>query len=210
MTTANLFAALRHTVRIAVLTLAVCALSLSLSRAGLHAQELVPSVASEGPAPDSTAPAAAAEPAPAQEPPQPSARAAEPTEPSATAFSHAQAANLHVQLQQLESERANLWWPRLVVGAGFGASVLAAGVGAGYALACDGECSTPTWVSLVVVVGAAVGVLGTIWLLRTEVDVKQLELRKHHIEYELENHGALQREHVRAQIGPQLSVRFAL
>jgi hypothetical protein len=138
--------------------------------------------------------------------------ASAPTEPSETAFSNGQIANLHVQLQQLESERANLWWPRLVVGAGLGASVLAAGVGAGHALACDGKCSTPPWVSLVVVVGAAVGVLGTIWLLRTELDVKQLELRKHHIEDELErwNQSALQRQRVRAQVGPQLSVSFAL
>jgi hypothetical protein len=217
MTTADLLAALRHTGRIAVLTLAVCALP-----HGLRAQELVPSAGSEAPAPDATAPAAATESAPAPQPLQPSAAAAaestpasdsssEATEPSVAAFSNGQIANLHVQLQQLESERANLWWPRLVVGAGLGASVLAAGVGAGHAFACDGECSTPPWVSLVVVVGAAVGVLGSIWLLRTEVDVARVELRKHHIEYELErwNQSALQRQRVRAE-GPQLSVRFAL
>ena len=133
-------------------------------------------------------------------------------EPSATVFARGQVANLEAQLHSLEAERANPLWPRLAVGAGLGASVLAAGVGAAWTFGCDGECSTPTWVSLVVVVGAAVGVLGSIWWMRTDTDRSRLELRKHHIEYELErwNQAALQRQGWRAQTGPQLSMRFAL
>jgi hypothetical protein len=227
-----------HRTRLAVLTLSLCALAPALQAQELvpptaadaprapevpvttvdghgdgQSQSLAPAEASEPASTPESAPAPAAS-ADALAEPEPADAAADSVEPSAAVFSNAQVANLKVQLQVAEAERdsTNPLWPRLAVGAGLGASLLATAVGAAYALDCDGECSAPTWVSFVVVAGAAVGVLSTIWLIRTDSDRAQLELRKRHIEYELErwNQAALQRQRWHAQTGPQLSLRFAL
>jgi hypothetical protein len=91
-------------------------------------------------------------------------------------------------LKRVEDERASTthFWPWLAVGVGVGASVGSAAYGAIYAIDCDSDCSAPTWVSLVVVAGAAVAALSMIWLVRTDEDIRELESRKYHLERDLE------------------------
>ena len=173
------------------------------------APEAVPSAReATQPALDKAQPALTAAPAPVS---QPEAANEEPAA-AQTAFTKNQIAHVRLQLQALEAERANPWWPRLTVAAGLGAALLATTVGAINTFDCEAACSAPTWVSLVVVVGAAVGVLGSIWLVRTDTDLSQVELRRRHLEYELERweHTALERQRASAKLAPQLTLRFTL
>jgi hypothetical protein len=96
--------------------------------------------------------------------------------------------HVKAQLMDLQKERestTNLW-PWLVLGVGLGATVGSATYGAIYAIDCDHDCSTPNWVSLTVVAGAAVAALSMLWLVRTDDQIRELESRKYHLERDLE------------------------
>jgi len=123
-----------------------------------------------------------------------------------------QTANLKVRLQQVQRERDGMTnlWPWLVVGAGAGAALFATATGAGYALACHGECGTHSWVAAVVVVGVGVATLGAIWLIRSDRDIAEVESRRYQIERDLErvDRATAQRDRAQAQAAPALSLHF--
>jgi hypothetical protein len=93
---------------------------------------------------------------------------------------------------------------------GAGAVLVGALGGAGYVLACDGECGTTPWVSVLVVAGAGVATLGTIWLLRINADNAQVESRTRRLERELDrlDHAAGLRNRAQARAAPIVSLHF--
>ena len=127
-------------------------------------------------------------------------------------FSKKQADHVRLQLQQLEQDRANPWFPRVTLAVGLGVALLGTIVGAVNTFDCKSACSAPTWVSAAVVGGAAVGALGAIWVVRTDTDLTRTELEKQHLLYELERweRVALVRERALARAAPQLTFRLAL
>jgi hypothetical protein len=98
----------------------------------------------------------------------------------------------------------------LTLGVGAGAVLVGVVGGAGYVLACDGECGTTPWVSALVVVGAGVATLGTIWLLRINADNAQVESRTRRLERELDrlDHAAGPRNRALARGAPIVSLHF--
>ena len=133
-------------------------------------------------------------------------------EASGSAYSKQQIAHVRSQLQQLELDReaTNPWWPRLTIIAGGGAVLLSAAVGIAHALDCDRACRAPTWITLVVVAGALVGVLGSVWLVRTDAAVSELNLRKFQLEYELERWQRAANAEQAQRARAAFTLRFAL
>jgi hypothetical protein len=92
---------------------------------------------------------------------------------------HAQEQNatrLSEQLRAKQAERADasVTLPMIVVGAGLLAVVVAAGVGTGAALSCDG-CEMPTWIGPVVIAGGGIATLGAIWWIHEDRDITELD-----------------------------------
>jgi anti-sigma-K factor RskA len=135
---------------------------------------------------------------------------AETPAPLVTATDARRAAELRAQLQHESAQHVNNLWPWLTLGVGAGAVLVGALGGAGYVLACDGECGTTPWVSVLVVAGAGVAVLGTIWLLRINADNAQVESRTRRLERELDrlDHAAGLRNRVLARGAPIVSLHF--
>jgi hypothetical protein len=122
---------------------------------------------------------------------------------------------LRLRLQQASAESAaktNLW-PWLTLSAGFGTALFGTLVGTIDALSCDDtRCSSPNWVPLLIVAGSAVGIFGTIWLVRADAGIARSESRRYQLERELDhaNHVAWQRQRMLVQSTPLWSMRFAL
>jgi hypothetical protein len=133
-----------------------------------------------------------------------------PPPPAVSATGQRQAAELQLELKRVSAQRVNNLWPWLTVGVGAGSVLVAAASGAAYTFACSAECNSPAWVSALVVVGAGVATLGTIWLLRINADNHQLESRQHQLERELErfDHATRQRDRLQARAAPVVSLHF--
>lgn len=96
-------------------------------------------------------------------------------------------AQVQLKLAAVNDERAHTSnvLPWLSVGVGAGAVLVGASVGAGYALSCDDHCETPNWLTIAIVAGATVAMLGAIWVLHRDADIRELESQRYHLEQEL-------------------------
>jgi hypothetical protein len=162
-----------------------------------------------GPRADEPPAAAAAEEA---NPPDTSAETAEPADTSVEAPAPAPASagsrtELERTLHELEYERAH-WtnlWPWVAVGSGIGMTALGTVIGVGAAFRCEPntECASAPWATLLVVVGVAVGTAGTIWLIRTDQGIRELDIQTHRVRTDLDalNHARLVRERGFATLG---------
>ena len=127
--------------------------------------------------------------------------------PAPTTSSAGGRAELERKLHELEQERAHWtnFWPWVVVGTGIGMTALGTVVGVGAAFDCepDTTCAAPPWATLFVVVGVAIGTAGSLWLLRTDAGIRQLELQTQRVRMDLDqlNHARLLRERGFAQLG---------
>jgi hypothetical protein len=174
-----------------------------------------PQPESPKPQPES-APQDQAAPSPAEEEPA-SGRAGlgaeeAPAPADASAAPNSSFAATQKQLAEVRFEREHRtnFWPWLAVGVGFGATLVSAGAGAAKALSCDHQCATPNWVALAVVVGAGIGTLSTIWLLRTDAALARIDSRRYQLEQELdrEKFARLRRERSVAQAAPWFAVHL--
>jgi hypothetical protein len=120
--------------------------------------------------------------------------------PAPTTSSAGGRAQLELKLHELEQERAHWtnFWPWAVVGTGIGVTALGTVVGVGAAFDCEPNttCAAPPWATLFVVVGVAIGTAGSLWLLRTDSGIRQLELQTQRVRMDLDqlNHTRLLRE----------------
>jgi hypothetical protein len=165
------------------------------------------------PAPSAVSASAAAAPEPGSAPGAQALSAddvVEPPAPIGTATDARRVTELKAQLQHESAQHVNNLWPWLTLGVGAGAVLVGALGGAGYVLACDGECGTTPWVSVLVVAGAGVATLGTIWLLRINADNAQVESRTRRLERELDrlDHAAGLRNRAQARAAPIVSLHF--
>lgn len=116
-------------------------------------------------------------------------------------------AELERRLHELEYERAHWtnFWPWLVVGTGIGVTALGTVVGVGAAFSCEQgtTCAAPPWATLFVVVGVAIGAAGSLWLVRTDAGIRELEIQTQRVRTDLEqlNHARLSRERGFAPLG---------
>jgi hypothetical protein len=118
---------------------------------------------------------------------------------------------LREQLSQLREERSettNLW-PWLAVGAGASAVLVATVVGTAKTFSCDEGCEAPPWVGLVAVVGATIGTVGAIWLVRVDRQITEIELQQRKVQGDLQllEHARLRRERG-TRAAPAASLRW--
>jgi hypothetical protein len=99
-------------------------------------------------------------------------------------------AELERRLKVLELERAHWtnFWPWFAVATGAGVTLTGTIVGVASTFSCEPEttCAAPPWATLVVVVGAAIGTAGAIWLLRTDAGIRELEIQTQRVRMDLE------------------------
>jgi hypothetical protein len=206
-----------------VVTLLTCSVLATLSAARASAQAAgVPS--SSMTAPGAAASGASSEPAPSNAAPATvPTESADPAEPDADASVEAPApvsataggrAELERRLHELEQERAHWtnFWPWLTVGTGATAVLLGTAVGVGAAFDCkpDTTCAAPPWATLIVVVGAAIGTAGAIWLVRTDAGISELDIQTKRVRSDLEqlNRAQLRRDRGFATLdSPPLNLR---
>jgi hypothetical protein len=208
-----------------VVTLLTCGVlaTLPAARAGAQAAGVpsssitAPGPAASGaspePAPSSAAPTAA--PTEPSDPGEPEADASieAPAPVSASAGGRAE---LERRLHELELERAH-WtnlWPWVTVATGAGAVLLGTIVGAAAAFDCepDTTCAAAPWATLIVVVGAAVGTAGAIWLVRTDAGIRELEIQTRRVRADLEQleHARIRRDRgVATLASPPLTLRLS-
>jgi hypothetical protein len=132
---------------------------------------------------------------------------------------HAQAVQqapeqLRLQLKQVEAERAatSNFLPWLTVGVGGGTVLGAAVAGSIHVMQCDPGCSTPNWVAFAVVAGGLVAILGGLWVIHRDDDIRELDSRRYQLQEEMLHfeHAQLRRERA-AESEPawfNLSARF--
>ncbi len=143
---------------------------------------------------------------------QPPAEAAE-SQVSRAAITHSGQERLEAELARVHARRAhktNLW-PWLLTGTGAGYVLLGTMVNAAIALDCDAHCPAPAWSTLLVLVGAALGTAGAVWLVRTDHTIAQLESEAHQLERELDRYRARGPERAVLASGgrPAFSLRLA-
>lgn len=80
----------------------------------------------------------------------------------------------------------NRLWPIVTLSAGVSAVVVGTVFGAAKAASCDGDCGTLPWVSAAVVIGAAVGSAGAVWLLLTNRDMRELDSKIERLRRDIE------------------------
>ncbi|HKP62790.1 MAG TPA: hypothetical protein VJV78_38905 [Polyangiales bacterium] len=100
-------------------------------------------------------------------------------------------AELEKQLQAvtLERENSSNLWPWLSIALGATAVVTGTTVGVARSFECEVDepgCNAPPWAELTVVIGMLIGTLGTVWLVRTNHAINELELKKDKIRYDLD------------------------
>lgn len=120
---------------------------------------------------------------------------------------------IRLELKKIEDERAhssNLL-PWVTVGVGAGTVLVSALAGAVHTLRCDPGCATPNWVAFAVVAGSLVGTVGAIWLIRTDVDLRELDSRRYQLQEELHQYelARLRRDPTLARSDGTFSLRFA-
>lgn len=192
-----------------VATLLTCSVLATLSAAHASAQAAgapsssitapgsAASGASSEPAPSSAAPVTAPTESPDPAEPDADASIEVPAPVSATAGSRAE---LERQLHELEQERVHWtnFWPWLTVGTGAATVVLGSAMGVGAAFDCkpNTTCAAAPWATLIVVVGAAIGTAGAIWLVRTDDEIRQLEIQTQRVRSDLDqlDHARLRRD----------------
>jgi hypothetical protein len=208
-----------------VVTLLTCGVLATLPPAYARAQAAgVPTSSITAPA--STASGASPEPPPSSAAPTAApTEPADPGEPDADASIEAPApisasaggrAELERRLHELEQERAH-WtnlWPWVTVGTGATAVLLGTVVGAAAAFDCepDTTCAAAPWATLIVVVGAAIGTVGAIWLVRTDAGIRELEVQTQRVRADLEQleHGRVRRNRGFAALdSPPLRLRMS-
>jgi len=59
-------------------------------------------------------------------------------------------------------------------------------VGAGHVFGCDNGCSTSAWIGILVAPGRMVATLGTIWVVRSNVGLAEIDSRRYHLQQEIE------------------------
>jgi hypothetical protein len=133
---------------------------------------------------------------------------------------HAQSApprapeQLRLQLKQVEAERAdtNNLLPWLTVALGGGTVVGSAIAGSIHAIRCEPGCTTPNWVAFAVVAGGLVAILGGLWVIHRDNDIRELDSRRYQLQEELLHfqHAQLRRERAAASDPTwfSLSARF--
>jgi hypothetical protein len=123
------------------------------------------------------------------------------------------ARKLELQLRDARAERdaTTRLWPRLVVAVGATSMLVGTVVGVSEALSCDRACDAPPWIGAAVVAGAAVAVAGTVWWIRVDRDLRELDLRVKRLEDDLE-HARPQQAQRAALLAPRpwLTLRFRL
>ncbi len=123
---------------------------------------------------------------------------------------------LEKRLHDLEAERAGWtnFWPWLVVGTGAAAVLTGTLVGVESTFRCepDTTCAAPPWATLFVVAGVAIGTAGTLWLVRTDAGIRELEIQTQRVRMDLEqlDHARLLRSQGFAKLSAApLNVRLA-
>jgi hypothetical protein len=180
------------------------------------------SAGASGPLP-AAAPEAAATPVPdAQAEPddhaEPAAEAAESeaAEPAPGAEKHdVGMSRLELDLRKVQAEREEYsrFWPWFTVASGAALTLGGTAVGAGYIYSCDGGCSTPAWIGIIVVTGTLVATLGTIWVVRANADVREIDSHRYQLEQEIERiriSSKLPNAFDNQASKPLFSMRFAL
>jgi hypothetical protein len=197
----------------------LCCVVASLTAGAAGARAQAPGVTGPVTAPAGTAAAASAEPAPTtaaagaqlDSDMDPTVEVAAPV-----ASSSVNRGTLEKRLHDLETERAHWtnFWPWLVVGTGAGMVLTGAVVGAESTFSCepDTACQAPPWATLVVVIGVAIGTVGTIWLVRTDAGIRELEIQTKRVRMDLEqlDHARLMRDRGFAKLSSApLNLRLA-
>jgi hypothetical protein len=163
----------------------------------LFAQAAVPPTGAPAPAAASRAtpkPAAKADDATASQPPPDAEAPPQDAEddleqaPAATTKPDVGIGLLEEGLRKVEAERQaySRFWPWFTLTAGTALTVGGVAAGAAHVYGCDGGCSTSAWVGIVVVTGTLVATLGTIWVVRANADVREIDSRRYHLEQEME------------------------
>ena len=95
---------------------------------------------------------------------------------------------LELDLKKIEAEREGYsrFWPWFTLTAGAAMTVGGTVVGAGKVYSCDGGCSTSAWIGIIVATGTLVATVGTIWIVRANRDVADIDSRKYQLEQEIE------------------------
>lgn len=105
---------------------------------------------------------------------------------------------LRLELKHVEAERASTsnFFPWLTVAVGGGTVVVSGVVGSVHAAQCKPGCSTPNWVAFAVVAGGLVAILGGLWVIHRDDDIRELESRRYQLQEELLQfqHAELQRQ----------------
>lgn len=135
------------------------------------------------------------------------------TQQPAPAAARAAPDKLRLELKQIEDERAHSsdLLPWLTVGVGASTVLVSAVAGAVHTLRCDPGCDTPNWVAFAVVAGSLVGTLGAIWVIRTDVDLRELDSRRYQLQEQLHDYevARLRRDPTVARSHGTFSLRFA-
>jgi hypothetical protein len=125
---------------------------------------------------------------------EPAAAEAAPAEPEPAELAPASAnhdvgvSRLEVDLRKIQAERDGYsrFWPWFTVSAGAALTLGGTAVGAGYVFGCDGGCSTPALIGIIVATGTLVATLGAIWVVHADADVRDIDSRRYQLEQEIE------------------------
>ena len=126
-------------------------------------------------------------------------------------------AALQAELAEVQAERADTsrLWPALMIGVGSAGVLTGAGVGLGYVLTCDSQdCGVPAWVAIMVVAGGLLAAPGVVWLVNTNHNLAQLDMKAAMLQQEIERfrvRSALDRRELALGRPPSLlTLRFSL
>jgi hypothetical protein len=114
---------------------------------------------------------------------------------------------------QTEREKYSRFWPWFTVGAGAAMTLGGTAVGASKVFGCDGGCSTSAWIGIIVATGTFVATVGTIWVVRANADVREIDSHRYQLEQEIERiriSSKLPNRFDNQGSSPQFSMRFAL
>lgn len=166
-----------------------------------------------GAAPEAQTPTATPVPEAAEDhaEPEPAAEAAPPVEEKHDVGM----GRLELNLRQVQAEREQYsrFWPWFTVATGAAMTLGGTAVGAGHVFGCDGGCSTSAWIGIIVATGTLVATLGTIWVVRANADVREIDSHKYQLEQEIERiriTSKLPNRFDNQASSPLLSMRFAL
>lgn len=122
---------------------------------------------------------------------------------------------LELDLHKVQAEREaySRFWPWFTVATGAAMTLGGTAVGAGYVFGCEGGCSTSAWIGIIVATGTFVATVGTIWLVRANADVREIDSHRYQLEQEIERiriSSKLPNRFDNQASAPQFSMRFAL